>query len=37
VTTGKRWIEEREEYDVALNLGLPVIRVMTGKRWIEER
>jgi hypothetical protein len=23
VTTGKKWIEEREEYDVALNLGLP--------------
>src|SRR5262245_50024085 len=21
--TGKRWIEERQEYDVALNLGLP--------------
>jgi len=37
VTTGKRWIEEREEYDVALNLGLPVIRVTTGKRWIEQR
>jgi len=37
VTTGKKWIEEREEYDVALNLGLPVIRVTMGKRWIEER
>jgi hypothetical protein len=37
VTTEKRWIEEREEYDVALNLGLPVIRVTTGKRRIEER
>jgi len=36
VTTGKRWIEEREENDVALNLGLPVIRVTMGKRWIEE-
>jgi hypothetical protein len=37
VTTGKRWIEEREENDVALHLSLPVIRVTKGKRWIEER
>ena len=37
MTTGKRWIEEREEYDVALNLGLPVIRMTTGKRWIDDR
>jgi len=35
--TGKRRNEKREEYHVALNLGLPVIRVTTGKRWIEER